>query len=327
MHKITSRARALAQIAAVSIAAAAVALAATPASADYPERPVQVIVPFAAGGGLDQNARAFSQALSEELKTPAAVVNRDGAAGSIGLQALASARPDGYTLAFTPAVSLTSEPHRMKSIQYRLESFTPVCQVFDNIFAVVVTAGSPYRTIADVLEHARRDAGAVSYGTSGTGSIPHLGTADIEAAAKVQLSHVPYKGDGPMLQDLLGGRLGFGAMLASSVSSQVQAGTLRLLAVYADRRHPAFPSVPTLAESGIPVVQLSFGGVLVPAGTPREVVRTLESACERAVQSRTYRDWATRAGQVVDYQAGTQFARRLREDSDAKSATLKRLGL
>jgi tripartite-type tricarboxylate transporter receptor subunit TctC len=296
-------------------------------AADYPERPIQVIVPFAAGGGLDSNARTFSQALSEELKTPVAVVNRDGAAGSIGLQMLAGSRPDGYTLSFTPAVSLTSEPHRMKTIQYRLESFKPVCQVFDNIFAIVVRGDSPYRGVADVLEQARRDPNAVSYGTSGTGSIPHLGTADIEAAAKVQLTHVPYKGDGPMLQDVLGGRLGFGAMLASSVAGQLQAGTLRLLAVYSDRRHPNFPSVPTLAEAGVPVVQLSFGGLLAPADTPQAVVDSLQSACERATRAAAYREWAGKAGQVVDFQPAAQFAQRLRADSQAKATTLKRLGL
>jgi tripartite-type tricarboxylate transporter receptor subunit TctC len=307
--------------------ATAAILFSLPAAADYPDRPLTVVVPFAAGGGLDANARTFSQALADELKAQVVVVNRDGAAGSIGLQSVAAARPDGYTLAFTPAVSLTSEPHRMKTIQYKLESFTPVCQVFDNIFAVVVPGASPFRTIADVIDEARKQPDKVSYGTSGTGSIPHLGTADIEAAAKVQLTHVPYKGDGPMLQDLLGGRLGFGAMLASSIAAQIQAGSLRLLAVYADRRHPSFPAVPTLTEAGIPVVQLSFGGLLVPADTPADVVATLQSGCERATQSRAYREWAARAGQVVDYQPGAQFARRLREDSRAKAATLKRLGL
>jgi tripartite-type tricarboxylate transporter receptor subunit TctC len=309
------------------VMAAAALLASLPAFAEYPERPLQVVVPFAAGGGLDLNARTFSQALADELKAQVVVVNRDGAAGSIGLQSVAAARPDGYTLAFTPAVSLTSEPHRMKTIQYKLESFTPVCQVFDNIFAVAVPAASPFRTIGDLIEEARRQPDKVSYGTSGTGSIPHLGTADIEAAAKVQLTHVPYKGDGPMLQDLLGGRLGFGAVLASSISQQIQAGSLRLLAVYADRRHPSFPAVPTLTEAGVPVVQLSFGGVLVPAETPPDVVATLQSGCERATRSRAYLDWAARAGQVVDFQPGAQLARRLREDSRAKAATLKRLGL
>jgi tripartite-type tricarboxylate transporter receptor subunit TctC len=294
---------------------------------DYPERIIQVIVPFAAGGGLDSNGRAFAHALSQELKTPIAVVNRDGAAGSIGLRSLANARADGYTLAFTPAVSLTSEPHRLKSIQYRLESFKPVCQVFENIFAVVVKADSPIRTVTDLVDSARRDPGGVTYGTSGTGTIPHLGTTDIEAATKVQLVHVPYKGDAPVLQDVLAGRLSFGAVLASSVGGQVQAGALRLLAVYSDGRHPGFPAVPTLTESGVPVVQLSFGGLLAPAHTPQQALTTLEAACERATRAVAYREYAVKAGQVVSYQAGAPFSQRLYKDSEAKASTLRRLGL
>ncbi|MDO8370783.1 MAG: tripartite tricarboxylate transporter substrate binding protein [Burkholderiaceae bacterium] len=297
------------------------------AAEPYPTRPIQFIVPFAAGGGLDLNARNFAQALSEVLKQPVAVSNRDGAAGTIGLQAVAVARPDGYTVAFTPAVPLSSEPHRLKSLAYQLDSFKYVCQVFDNIFAVAVPKDSPYQSIQDIVKDARRNAGMVSYGTSGMGSIPHLGTSDIEAVSKVELTHVPYKGDAPMLQDLLTNRLNFGALLASSITSQIQAGSLRLLAVYSDRRHPAFPQVPTLTEAGVPVVQLSFGGLLVPAKTPPEVVATLESGCEKSIQSTAYRDWAQRAHQVIDYQPGAGFEKRLRQDSQQKAATLKRLGL
>ena len=310
------------------LAVAALGLGASAASAsDFPQGPIEVTVPFAAGGGLDQNARAFAKAFSEALDTPVAVMNRDGAAGAIGLAFVAGARADGYALAFTPAVSLTSQPHRVKTIKYNVDSFSPVCHVFDNIFAIAVLANSPYKTFADALAGARKDPGAVSYGTSGIGSIPHLGTADIEAAAKVQLNHVAYKGDGPMMQDLLGGRLGFGAVLASSVRAQVQAGTLRLLAVYSEQRHPHFPAVPTLTESGVPVVQLSFGGLLAPAKTPPAVLEKLQAACERAVKSPSYVDWASKAGQVVEYQPAEAFGRKLREDSRAKEATIKRLGL
>lgn len=310
------------------LAVAALGLGASAASAsDFPQGPIEVTVPFAAGGGLDQNARAFAKAFSEALNTPVAVMNRDGAAGAIGLAFVAGARADGYALAFTPAVSLTSQPHRVKTIKYSVDSFSPVCHVFDNIFAIAVLANSPYKTFADVLAGARKDPGAVSYGTSGIGSIPHLGTADIEAAAKVQLNHVAYKGDGPMMQDLLGGRLGFGAVLASSVRAQVQAGTLRLLAVYSDQRHPHFPAVPTLTESGVPVVQLSFGGLLAPAKTPPAALEKLQAACERAVKSPAYVDWASKAGQVVEYQPAEAFGRKLREDSRAKEATIRRLGL
>lgn len=310
-------------VAAGGLAASALTWAAEP----FPVRPLQFVVPFAAGGGLDANARQFAQALSEVLRQPVSVINRDGAAGTIGLQTVASAKADGYTLAFTPAVSLTSEPHRIKTINYQLGSFKPVCQVFDNIFAIAVTASSPYKSLSDLLLDAARQPGQVSYGTSGTGSIPHLGTSDIEASAKIDLTHVPYKGDAPMLQDLLAGRLSFGALLASSINPQLQAGSLRLLAVYADKRHPAFPQVPTLTEVDVPVVQLSFGGLLVPASTPIDVVNVLESGCEKAIQSSSYRDWAQRANQVIDFKPASGFEARLRQDSQSKAATLKRLGL
>ena len=301
--------------------------AASSSAQDYPARPIQMVVPFAAGGGLDLNARNLAQAMAEQLGQAIAVGNRDGAAGTIGLGAVASARPDGYTLAFTPAVPLSSEPHRLKSLGYGLDSFRYVCQVFDNIFAVAVPGNSPYRSIADILADARKDPGRVSYGTSGTGSIPHLGTSDIEATAKVTLTHVPYKGDAPMLQDLLSERLSFGAVLVSSITGHLSSGALRLVAVYADRRHPGFPDVPTLKDAGVPVVQASFGGVLAPAQTPDAIVAKLESACRDAVASPKYQDWARRANQVVDFRSGKDFEQQMREDSRLKAATIKRLGL
>lgn len=146
---------------------------------------------------------------------------------------------------------LSSEPHRLKSLAYQLDSFKYVCQVSDNIFAAAVPKDSSYQSIQDIVKDARRNAGmGVSYGTS-----------DIEAVSKVELTHVPYKGDAPMLQDLLTNRLNFGALLASSLTSQIQTGSLRLLAVSSDRHHPPFPQVPMLTEAGLPVAQLSFGGL------------------------------------------------------------------
>lgn len=296
-------------------------------AAGYPDRPIQMIVPFAAGGGLDANARAFGQALAEVVQVPVVVVNTVGAAGAIGLSQVSRAPADGYTMAFTPAVSLTSEPHRVKTIRYGLESFTPICQVFDNIFAIAVPGNSPYRTLGDLIESARSKPDSVSYGTSGMGSIPHLGMSDIEAATKVKLTHIPYKGDGPMLQDLLGGQIGVGAMLASSISGHIQTGALRLLAVFSDHRHPAFPNVPTVREGGVPVVQLSFGGVLLPANAPPAILKVLQDGCAQAVKSPNYLEWAHRAGQIVEYQPSAAFTRKLREDSDAKATTIRRLDL
>jgi tripartite-type tricarboxylate transporter receptor subunit TctC len=304
------------------------ALCPFPAAAeDYPSRPIQMIIPFAAGGGFDQTARNTAQALAEVLKQPIAPFNIDGAAGSIALTRLANATPDGYTIGITPAVSLTSEPHRNKGVSYSLESFRYVCQVFDNIFSIAVQRDSPYKTIGDVIADARRNPGKVTYGTSGTGSIPHLAIADIEAATGVEFIHAPYRGDGPMQPDLLSGRLGFAGVLPSSFLGQVKAGNLRLLAMLPERRHPSFPEVPTLSESGIPVVQLSFGGVLVPAKMPPAIVATLEAACQKAVASPAMQAWAAGASQVLAYANGAAFADRLKKDSAAKMATLKRLKL
>lgn len=297
------------------------------AAQDYPARTVQLVVPFAAGGGLDLNARNLAEAMAENLGQPVAVINRDGAAGTIGLASVANARADGHMLAFTPAVPLSSEPHRLKSLAYNLDSFRYVCQVFDNIFAIAVPANSPYRNIADILADARKDPGKVNYGTSGTGSIPHLGTSDIESTAKISLTHVPYKGDAPMLQDLLSNRLGFGAVLVSSITGHLNSGALRLIAVYAEKRHPSFPQVPTLREAGVPVVQASFGGVLAPARTPDAAVARLEASCRAAVASSRYQEWARNANQVVDFRPGQVFERNVREDSRLKAATIQRLGL
>lgn len=294
---------------------------------DYPSRPIQMIVPFAPGGGFDQTSRNTAQALAEVLKQPVAPINIDGASGSIGLTRLANAVPDGYTIGITPAVSLTSEPHRNKGVTYSMDSFRYVGQVFDNIFSIAVQKDSPYKTIGDLIADAKRNPGKVSYGTSGTGSIPHLAIADIEAAAGVEFIHAPYRGDGPMQPDLLSGRLGFAGVLPSSFLGQVKAGNLRLLAMLPERRHPAYPEVPTLTESGIPVVQLSFGGILVPAKMPAAMVATLEAACEKAVASSAMQAWAAGASQVLAHANGAAFADRLRRDSAAKMATLKRLKL
>lgn len=311
----------------LSLLAAGMVPALTAAAENFPSHAIEFVVPFAAGGGLDQNARAFAQNYAEVLKQTVVVNNQAGAAGTIGLQGVARAKPDGYTLAFTPAVSLSSGPHRLKSVNYNLDSFEYVCQVFDNIFSIAVRQDAPYQTLDDLLDAARQQPGRVSYGSSGIGSIPHLGTANIENEAKVELNHIPYKGDGPMLADLLSDRLDFGGVLASSITGQIQAGQLRLLAVYSDKRHPAFPDVPTLTEAGVPVVQLSFGGLLAPAGTPAPVIAKLESACDTVTQSEKYLAWAAAANQVIDYLPSDGFRQRMRQDSEQQAATLKRLGI
>src|SRR5215510_2065912 len=139
----------------------------------YPSQTVTVIMPFTAGGGVDLVARALAAEMSKLLGQSFVVVNRDGAAGSIGFAGLAQAKPDGYTLASSPATPITNVPHLQKGLAYTFDSFTPICQTFENVFAVVVPPSSPYKTLADLLEAARASPGKLVYGSSGTGSIAH----------------------------------------------------------------------------------------------------------------------------------------------------------
>lgn len=297
------------------------------ADTSFPSRAVQLLVPFAPGGGLDLNARRFAQEFSAQLGQPVAVVNRAGAAGTIGMQQISRSAPDGYHLAFSPAVPLTSEPHRITTQTYTLQDFQPVCQVFDNIFGIVVHQKSANKSISALLDNAKKSPNGVSYGTSGTGSIPHLAIADVEVNTGAAFNHIPYKGDGPMLQDLLAQRLEFGAMLASSATSHIDSGNLNLIAVFSNKRHPSFPEVPTLIELGIPVEQTSFGGVLAPSDIPPAVLQRLEQACQKATQSTAYQQWASQNHQVLDYQNATDFQSRLQHDFELKKNTLQRLSL
>lgn len=141
------------------------------------------------------------------------------------------------------------------------------------------------------------------------------------------LTHIPYKGDTPMLRDLLADRLGFDAVLVGSITGQLNSGVLRLIAVYADKRRPSFPDVPTRREAGVPVVQASFGGMLAPARAPDTNIAKLESSWQEVVASAEYRDCARRANQVVDFRTGEDLERNMREDSRIKAATIQRLGL
>lgn len=310
-------------------AGVAISLSAVPvqAASNYPERPIQVIVPFAPGGGLDMNARRFSQSLSEVLDESVVVINRAGAAGTIGMQQLARSAPDGYMLGFSPAVPLTSEPHRSSQVSYELSDFQPICHIFDNIFAVAIHENSDIQTIQELVERTRSQDTPLSYGTPGTGSIPHLGVSDIEADTGVTFNHIPYKGDGPMMHDLLAERLDFGVILASSASATIESGVLKLLAVFSADRHPFFPDVPTLKEAGIDVEQPSFGGLLASKGTPEPVIAKLEQACQVAAEDESYQQWAAQNNQVLDYQNAVSFQERLEHDSELKRVTIQRLGL
>ena len=293
------------------------------AQGTYPQRPVQVIIGFPAGGSVDVMARTLVTAIAADLGQTFAIVNRDGASGTIGFGQVASAAPDGYTLGGGPTTPIAIAPHLMKNIKFGVGSFEYVCQSFENVFTIAVPLDSPLRSMAEVLAAARANPGKLSYGHSGIGTVPHLTVANFVHRSELNVSAVAYRGETGMLPDLVAGRLDFGApSVALAVGQRV-----RVLAVFADSRHPAFPDVPTFAELGMPSMPPGLNGLFAPKGTPKEVLAVLERACERATQSEAFRAAAQRLSQRIVYLNGATFAERAQVDSQYKGELIKAINL
>ena len=291
------------------------------AQSAYPSRPVQVIVGFPAGGSVDVMARSLVAVISAQLGQPFVVVNRDGMSGTIGFGALAGARADGYTLGAGPTTPISVAPHLLAEVKYGVDSFEYVCQSFENVFTIAVPLDSPLRSMAELVASARANPGKLAYGHSGVGTVPHLSVANFLYRTGIDISAVPYRGEAALLPDLVSGRVQLGApSVALAVSQKV-----RVLAVFADSRHPAFPEAPTFKELGMPSMPPGLNGLFAPKGTPHATLAALERACEQAVQGESFRTLAQKLSQRLAYLDGAQFAERARADSRYKGELIKAL--
>ncbi len=257
----------------------AMLLAATPARA-WPERPLQIIVPFPAGGVLDIIARGLAQAWGERLGVAVAVVNRDGAAGAIGMRALAAAAPDGYTLAFTPTPPVTTQPLLIRNAGYTLASFRPVCRMGAGNFGMVAGRGGPADAAA-LIAAARARPGTVSMGFGGNGTIAHFALLSLQRLAQAEFNLIPFRGDPPILTALLAGDLNASVLAFGNVVAL--SDRLPVLMVFSEQRVPELPNVPTATELGFPLVDAQFVGLFLPAGAPASVAERLEAECARAL--------------------------------------------
>lgn len=254
---------------------------------EYPSRPITFICPWPAGGTADATMRVLAQMMSKDLGQPVVVENRAGAAGMIGAKALASAKPDGYTIGQL-ALSVTRFS-QLGTVQIDpLKDYTFLGMTSAQTFGIVVSENSPYKTIQELIAYAKANPDKLTYATSGIAGQTHIGMEEFAQAAGIKITHVPYKGGAPALQGLLGGQVD---MLAdsSSWSQLVESGKLRLLVTWGEERLPRFNKVPTLKELGFGVVNDAPNGVAAPAGLSPDVAKKLALAVEKAAKSEEFK--------------------------------------
>ena len=283
------------------------AAAQAPAPDRYPTRNVELILPYAAGGGVDAMGRAFAREASRLTGQTWVVVNRDGGAGTIGFAALSRAAADGHVLAFSPASPLTNAPFLMKSMPYKNEQIEPICQVFENVFSIAVRQDSPIKSLPDLVARAKAAPGKLSYGHAGAGSVPHLGVAAVEKALNIKFNGIPYRGDGPMLPQLMSGELDFAAPALSSIAGK----GLRVLAVLSDARQPSLPDVPALTDLGYPAVTPGLNGLFAPTGLPRPLLEQLQGICQKVLEADDFKKVASTLQQTPAFLGAAAFKARI----------------
>jgi len=264
-----------------ALAALVTTLAAACAFAQaYPTKPIRVIVPFPPGGAVDFYARVVQPPLAELLGQQIVIENKVGASGMVGAEAVAKSAPDGYTLLLGNIASLAINVGIYPKMAYDpLKDFTPVIRTVDVNYVLVVHPSLPVKTVAELVAYAKANPGKLSYGSAGSGSLPHLGTELFKAQTGTDMVHIPYKGGGPMVTDLLGGNVQLVIADQANLMPHVQSGKLRALAVATPRRSPNAPDLPTIAESGLAGFDATaWQGLVGPAGLPPDVVKRLNDA-------------------------------------------------
>jgi tripartite-type tricarboxylate transporter receptor subunit TctC len=258
----------------------------------WPSKPIRFVVPYPAGGPLDAVARLLGQRVGENVKQPVIVDNKAGAGGNIGAEFVARSSPDGYTILMGAVATHAINPALYASMPYdAIRDFVPITQVASTPNVLVVNPRVPASNVKEFIAYAKANPGKLNFGSGSTGSAGHLAGELFKSMAGVQMTHVPYKGAAPAMQDLVGGEVQLMFDNLASSLSQVKAGKIRALAVTTSRRSSLAPELPTIAESGLPGFDIStWFGVFAPAGTPRDVVGRLHAEFTRALAASDVRE-------------------------------------
>ena len=303
--------------------------ASAPVFAQYPAKPIRLVVGFAPGGAADAVSRAISDPLSRILGQSIIIDNRPGNGSSLAAELVAKAPADGYTMLIASPSSQSVNPAINRNLGYVPErDFAPVTKVTSSPLVVAVHPSLPVHSIPELIAYAKKMPGKLNYGSSGNGSAPHLGAVLFSRVAGVEMVHVPYKGGGPAVQALLAGDIQLSFATPPSVLPLVQAGRLRGLAVTTRAASPSVPGLPGMAEAGLPGYDLTFWyGFFVPAGTPPEAIRKLYAATTQVLQRADLKQLLAKEGtDVAGSKSPGEFAAFLREDAKLWQQLVKETG-
>ena len=293
----------------------------------WPSRPVKLVVPFSPGGFTDVVARILGQKLTESLGQPVIIENKPGAGSTIGSDYVAKSKPDGYTLVMVSTTQVSS-PWLYKAMPYDVfKDFTPIMKLVEGPYVLVANPKLPVKTVAELLALARAQPGKLDYASSGNGSAQHLVGAMFATMGGVNINHVPYKGSGQAMQDIVGGQVQLGFVGMPNALPYIPSGRLRALAVTTRKRSPDLPDVPTMDEAGIKGYDATIWlGLLGPAGLPRDIVTRLNSEITKALSSAETRKLILAAGVEVSTSSPEEFAALLRSEYDKWGKVVKETG-
>jgi len=286
----------------------------TASLAAYPEKSVTFFCGFPAGGAMDMTARALTEAAKKYFPKPMAVVNRPGAAGTIGAAEIIQAKPDGYTIGITAVAVLTLQPHRTKLPYGSPEDYTPIIKLVNLPVCLSVRSNAPWKNIQEFIAYAQANPGKVRVGHPGIGTIPHLDVEQLKGMAKIDLTTVPFAGGAESVPALLGGHVEAISQHPGEVLAQVQAGKLRVLAVCEEKRNPLFPDAPTFKEIGYDITMGVYYLVIGPKDLSSQIVSILHDALKKAMEDPIFKKPMEAKGFDISYEGPQDLKKRLMQD-------------
>jgi tripartite-type tricarboxylate transporter receptor subunit TctC len=299
------------------------------AYAQYPERPITMVVPFPPGGVADTVARPVADALSRELGQSVVIENKAGAGGAIGIGSAANAKPDGYTILLSlSSISILPEADKIleRKPAFVLDQFKPIARITADPTVLVVRADSPWKTAKEFIDDARKNPQDITYGSSGIYGTMHVPMEMLAQASDVKLTHIPYTGAGPAVAALLGGHVQALATGPASALQQIKAGKLKALAHWGDKPLESMPDVPSLTSLGYDAKFIQWSGVFVPAATPADVIDRLNQAVEKIAANPAFQTTMRNTGSPLEFQKASDFDTYWKEDSKGIAKAIQKMG-